>query len=81
MPDAKTRRARVDAAVNAQPTVPEAQQVEMVQVQIGLNSGRPAVVAIPKDITELELLSFFGQMLALGDQLRAQRPTSRIVLP
>lgn len=80
MPDAKSLRALVDKKAHATPE-PQGLQVEMAQVPFQLNSGRPALVAVPKDVTDLELLSFFGALLALGDQLRAMRPSSRIELP
>jgi hypothetical protein len=43
-------------------------------------NGRPAAVAVPKDITDLELLALVGQVLAVGDKLRNQRPASGLVI-
>ena len=66
----------LDAAIAAAES-----QVEMIQVQVTLATGRPAIIAMPKDATDLEILSLVGQALMLGDKLRAMRPSSRLVLP
>lgn len=58
------------------------QEIDAMQVQIRLApNGRPAMIAVPKDITDMEWLSLTRAMLDVGDQLRKQRPTSRLVLP
>lgn len=57
--------------------------VEMVQlgVALGGRQDRPAIIAVPRDVTEAEMLLL---VMAVVDPsgLRAQlRPPSRIVLP
>jgi hypothetical protein len=65
----------INAAIAAE------ERVEMIQVQIKLApNGRPALLAVPKDVSDFELLALFGQILVIGDQLRAQRPASRIIV-
>ena len=60
----------------------KAQSVELVQVTLKLPpNGRPFVLALPKDATDFEIIAAMCQVAAFGDQLRAQRPSSRIVLP
>lgn len=60
----------------------QASSVEMVQFQLKLPpNGRPAVIAIPKDVTDFEIIAVMVQVAAIGDQLRAQRPASRIIVP
>lgn len=45
------------------------------------NPHRPALLVVPNDITEMELLGLIAVVLQVGDQLRAQRPSARILLP
>jgi hypothetical protein len=56
-------------------------QVLMSQVNVPLlgRQDRPAVLAVPSDISDVELLALIGAVLQVGDQLRSQRPTSRLV--
>lgn len=63
--------------------VPQEPGIEMVQlgVALGGRQDRPAIIAVPRDITEEEMLLL---VMAVVDPagLRAQlRPPSRIVLP
>ena len=58
------------------------QSVELVQVQMQLPpNGRPMILALPKDVTDFELIAAMCQVAAVGDKLRAQRPASRLVVP
>ena len=68
---------KVDEAIKA--TV----QVRMAQIGIALlgRQERPAQLAMPEDITDLELLNIIAVVLQTGDQLRAKRPASRILVP
>lgn len=52
----------------------------LAQVKVALlgNQDRPAIIGVPQDITEMELLNLVGNVLAIGDQLRAQRPKHRL---
>jgi len=36
---------------------------------------------LPVDVTDIELLAIIGAVLQIGDTLRAQRPSSRIIIP
>ena len=60
---------------------PVEQPVQMAQAQIPLPSGRPFVVALPIDFTDVEALQAVSALLMVMDQIRAQRPSSRIVIP
>lgn len=75
MNDAPKTPDPLDAAIAA------AEQVEMAQLQVTLLTGRPALIALPKDASDVEILNLIGNILALGDQLRAMRPSSRIIIP
>ena len=59
--------------------------VQLITVQGTLNSGRPCVISVPVDVTELELLSLLDGVLRIGDQLRARRlatvPGPRLLVP
>lgn len=57
------------------------QQVTMVQVEIPLPSGRPMLLALPADVTDLEALQGIGAYLVAIDRIRAQRPKHGIVVP
>lgn len=71
---------KLDAAVKQ--VEAQANQVEMVKYEARIYpDGRPIAMFVPKDVTDLELLALMGQVLAMGDQLRAQRPVSKLVLP
>ena len=71
---------KITPAIQAAET--KEQQVEMVRVQLQIPpNGRPVILALPKDITDIEIIATMCQVAALGDQLRAQRPVSRIILP
>jgi hypothetical protein len=54
-----------------------------ITAQIALLNRRDRVAAlsIPADITDLEWLGLVGAILQIGDQLRARRPSSRLVVP
>lgn len=47
--------------------------------------NRPAELAVPSDLTELEALNLIAQVLALADHLRSERkksePRSRLYVP
>jgi hypothetical protein len=45
------------------------------------NQNRPALLVVPDDITEMELLGLIGAVLQIGDQLRARRPVARLLVP
>ena len=51
------------------------------QMQIMGNPNRPAILSLPVDVTDIELLAIIGAVLQIGDTLRAQRPSSRIIIP
>jgi hypothetical protein len=65
------------AAAEAKPTV------EMAQAQIRImgREDRPAIIAMPKDVTDMELIALMVSVAQFGDQLRAQRPSARIIIP
>lgn len=89
MPDAKTLRARADAAANALPAhdstaKPPAVAIEQINLTIA-STGRPFMLGIPTGMTESELLEVIGW---LGTDLRrhliaqrAQTAGGRILLP
>lgn len=52
---------------------PAPQQVTMMQVQLPLGSGRPMIVALPNDFTDIEALQAVQGLLMAMDQMRAQR--------
>ena len=58
-----------------------ATKVDMVGMDFQLFTGRPAQLAVPADVTDAELLHVIFHVLQLGDQLRAKRASSRLVLP
>lgn len=72
MPDA------IDAAIVAME--PKQQRVQATVRLLG-RADRLVALDLPADITDLEWLGLIGAVLGLGDQIRAQRPTSRLVLP
>ena len=57
------------------------QQVTLTQVQFTLSTGRPAMLAVPVDLTAEEALSLINGVTNMYGQLQAKRPASRIVLP
>lgn len=63
---------KVDAALAAA-DAPQAVQMAQATVQLMGNPQRPAMIAVPPDITDIELLSLIGNVLGFGDQLRARR--------
>lgn len=69
--------AKVIAAVNA----PAPQQRVQATVALLGRKDRPVALDLPADVTDIEWLGLIGALLSLGDQIRAQRPQSRLVLP
>jgi hypothetical protein len=49
--------------------------------QITLPTGRPAMLTVPEDVTDLELLGLVSAAVQFGMELRARRPASRILVP
>lgn len=72
MPDA------IDAAIAD--AEPKPQRVQATVKLLGRDQ-RLVVLDLPADISDLEWLGLIGALLGLGDQIRAQRPNSRLVLP
>lgn len=70
---------RAVAAVEASP--PIAEQRTQAQISLLGRRDRVALLNLPADVSDLELLALFGAILQIGDGLRAQRPASRIVGP
>lgn len=72
---------KIDEAISA--TEEKVVQVEMAAVGVKLlnNDARPAHIAVPTDISELEVLSLIASIIQITDQLRAKRPNSRIIVP
>lgn len=68
----------VDEAVKAasQPVAPK-----MAEFGLQLTTGRPAALMVPADMTDAEWLSLINGVLQIGDQMRAARPASRLVVP
>jgi hypothetical protein len=64
----------LDAAI-AKAQEPKLVQVEMAQkqYQLGGNPARPAMIALPTDATDFELLNLVYLVLAFGDEIRARR--------
>ena len=60
---------KVDSAIAATEQAPQS----MMQVQLPLGSGRPMVVALPTDFTDIEALQAIQGLLMAMDQMRAQR--------
>ncbi len=61
-------------------------QVSMVEIPLTLPSGRPVVLAIPADITGLELINLVGWLTADRGGLRETieqmaAPRSRLIVP
>lgn len=69
----------VDDAIRAGAALPQAPG--MAQFGLQLATGRPAGLMVPADITDTEWLSLINGVLQIGDQLRAARPASRILVP
>lgn len=69
----------VEAAIAAA----DAPTVQLRQVQVTITcSGRPAVVAVPADASDSELLELAGWMLTqLRGALRADEAKTRIIMP
>lgn len=66
----------IDAAI-----VKAAPQATTANIALLGNPNRPALLVVPTDITEMELPGLIAVVLRVGDQLRAQRPSARILLP
>jgi hypothetical protein len=49
--------------------------------QITLPTGRPAMLTVPEDVTDLELLGLVTAAVQFGMSLRAKQPSSRILVP
>ena len=62
----------IAAAIAAAASAPAT--VDMAQVQLPLASGRPMVVALPKDFTDAEAVQAVGALLAAMGRIRAQFP-------
>lgn len=45
------------------------------------NPNRPALLVVPNDVTDMELIGLIAAVIQIGDQLRAQRPSARLLLP
>lgn len=73
------RRDPVAAAVAA--TGGKAQQVQMLQPEATLPTGRPVAIAVPADISALEVLAFTGWIGSVLAKRIANRPKSRLVVP
>ena len=74
---------KVNAAIVAAEQ-PVQQQVTMTQIQLPLGSGRPMIVALPTDFSDIEALQAVQGLLIALDQMRAQRAAatpSGILLP
>ena len=69
---------RVDAAIAA--ATGEAPKPEMVQIPMTLGTGRPFVVALPRDFTDMEAVQAVQGLLMAMDAIRAQFPPSRIAV-
>ncbi len=73
----------VGAAVDA--VEAQAHQVQMAQsppIALMGNPARPMMIALPLDVTDMEVLNAIAQVLAFGDQLRARRAgASRLIIP
>lgn len=67
----------IDAAIAAA----SAPIVQGATVQITLPTGRPAVLTVPVDVTDTELVGLVAAAIQFAMQLRSQRPASRILLP
>ena len=68
---------RVDAAIAA--ARGEAPKPEMVQIPMTLGTGRPFVVALPRDFTDMEALQAVQGLLMAMDRIRQMAPASRLV--
>lgn len=66
----------VDAAINA-----VEERIEMMQLQVDLPSGRPAMVAVPADMTEVELLGLVSWATHPKGLRAGLKPKSRIIVP
>jgi len=79
--------ARRNGAPTAQPDVIDraiataAPPTITAQIALLNRRDRVAALSIPADITDLEWLGLVGAILQIGDQLRARRPSSRLVVP
>lgn len=71
----------VDAAIAAT-TQPEPVQLQQVGPITIASTGRPAVIAVPTDLTDAELLELTSWLLnPTGLRAQLRRPLTRIVLP
>lgn len=71
----------VDAAIAAAAAAAEQTvTVDMAQLDVNLFSGRPMRIALPIDFTDVEALQAVQALLIVMDQIRAARPTSRLVV-
>jgi len=68
---------------SAPPAAPQ-QGVELTSVTLRLATGRPAIISVPTDASDIEVLSIINGVTQLADRLRAQRlqgPASRLLIP
>lgn len=72
---------RVDAAIASAANPGEPKGIEMRTLTIQLGTGRPAALVLPADVTDVELLGLISAVLQAGENLRAERPRSRLHLP
>jgi hypothetical protein len=71
----------LDRAIAAAQTGPTEVTVRMRQVQLTLPGGRPALLAVPEDLTDLEALGLIGAVLQVRDQIHNAQPRSRLLVP
>lgn len=67
--------AKAVEAVDRKPDEQKIVQIEMINVNLQImgRPDRPAQVALPKDITDQEIIALMVGIAQVGDQLRAQR--------
>lgn len=70
----------IDAAIAAAEQ-PAPVQIAQTTAQLLGNPVRLMQIGLPADATDMEILNAVGVVLAFGDALRAQRTSSRIILP
>lgn len=76
MTDEAIKRAIGKVDGTEQPTA-----IKMQQFQIRLHTGRPAMLAVPADITTEEALGVIFQALVQMDQLMTKNKTKGLIVP
>lgn len=58
-----------------------APQATTANIALLRNPNRPALLVVPSDITDLELIGLIAAVVQVGDELRAKRPPARLLVP